>query len=60
MTDPSSDGIGDAIEEAPAEAAHMKARSGLMIAIRETLIVWNVAHPGRGREAPRGSLAASQ
>jgi predicted XRE-type DNA-binding protein len=42
MTNPSFDSVWDAIEDTPAEAAHMKARSGLMIAIGETVNAWNL------------------
>ena len=34
MTEQRFDGVCDALENCPAEAAHMKSRSGLMIAIR--------------------------
>ncbi|MGE3144252.1 MAG: helix-turn-helix domain-containing protein [Pseudorhodoplanes sp.] len=34
--------IWDAIESGPAQAAHMKARSETMIAIRETVTSWGV------------------
>ena len=34
--------VWDAIEPAPAEAANMKARSAMMMAIRETVAAWGV------------------
>ncbi|MDP2409121.1 MAG: XRE family transcriptional regulator [Pseudolabrys sp.] len=36
------DSVWDALENSPAEAANMKARSGLMIAIRDAVDGWNL------------------
>ena len=42
MTKQRFDSVWDAIEPSPAEAANMKARAEMMIAIRETVATWNV------------------
>ncbi len=42
MSEQRFDSVWDAIEKSPVEAANMKARSDLMIAIRETVDGWNV------------------
>ncbi|MCK9991810.1 MAG: hypothetical protein Dbin4_00330 [Alphaproteobacteria bacterium] len=41
MTKHQYDSVWDAIEDSPAEAANMKMRSELMIAIQETVKNWN-------------------
>lgn len=42
MTEDRFDSVWDALENSPAEAANMKARSGLMIAIQETIAGWKL------------------
>jgi predicted XRE-type DNA-binding protein len=42
MTEPRFDSVWDALENSPAEAANMKARSGLMIAIRDAVNGWQL------------------
>ena len=42
MTEDRFDSVWDALENSPAEAANMKARSGLMIAIQETVAGWKL------------------
>jgi predicted XRE-type DNA-binding protein len=42
MTDQVFDSVWDALENSPAEAANMKARAGLMIAIREVVDGWHL------------------
>jgi len=42
MTEPVFDSVWDALENSPAEAANMKARSGLMIAIRDVVDGWEL------------------
>jgi predicted XRE-type DNA-binding protein len=42
MTEEPFDSAWDALENSPAEAANMKARSGLMIAIQETVAGWKL------------------
>jgi predicted XRE-type DNA-binding protein len=42
MTGQRFDSVWDALEDSPAEAANMKARAGLMIAIRDVVEGWNV------------------
>ena len=42
MTEQRFDSIWDALENSPAEAANMKARSALMIAIREVVDSWKL------------------
>lgn len=42
MTEAQFDSVWDALENSPAEAANMKARAGLMIAIRDTVDSWNL------------------
>jgi predicted XRE-type DNA-binding protein len=43
MTEQRFDNVWDALEKLPAEAANMKARSALMIAIREVVDGWKPA-----------------
>lgn len=40
MTESRFDSVWDALENSPAEAAYMKARAGLMIAIRDAVDSW--------------------
>lgn len=40
MNEARFDSVWDAFEKSPAEAAHMKARAGLMIAIRDAVDGW--------------------
>lgn len=42
MTEDRFDSIWDALEDSPGEAANMKARSGLMTAIREAVLGWKL------------------
>ena len=42
MTDQRFDSVWDALENSPAEAANMKARSALMIAIRDVVESWQL------------------
>jgi predicted XRE-type DNA-binding protein len=42
MTEQIFDSVWDALENSPAEAANMKARSGLMIAIRDVVDGWEL------------------
>jgi predicted XRE-type DNA-binding protein len=42
MTEPRFDSVWDAFENAPAEAAKMKARAGLMIVIRDAVDGWQL------------------
>jgi predicted XRE-type DNA-binding protein len=42
MTGEHFESVWDALEDSPAEAANMKARSGLMIAIQETAADWKL------------------
>jgi len=42
MTEQRFDSVWDALEDSPAEAANMKARSGLMIAIRDVVEGWKL------------------
>ncbi|MBI5128106.1 MAG: XRE family transcriptional regulator [Rhodopseudomonas palustris] len=42
MTEARFDSVWDALENSPAEAANMKARAGLMIAIREAVDGWKL------------------
>ena len=42
MTGEPFESVWDALEDSPAEAANMKARSGLMIAIQETAADWKL------------------
>jgi predicted XRE-type DNA-binding protein len=42
MTEERFDSVWDALENSPAEAANMKARSGLMIAIQEAVAGWKL------------------
>lgn len=42
MTEQRFDSVWDALENSPAEAANMKARSGLMIAIQEAVAGWKL------------------
>jgi predicted XRE-type DNA-binding protein len=42
MTEQRFDSVWDALENSPAEAANMKARSGLMIAIRDVIEGWQL------------------
>ncbi|HEY8332893.1 MAG TPA: XRE family transcriptional regulator [Tardiphaga sp.] len=42
MSEQRFDSVWDALENAPAEAANMKARSGLMIAIRDAVDGWQL------------------
>lgn len=42
MTGERFDSVWDALENSPAEAANMKARSGLMIAIQEAVASWKL------------------
>jgi predicted XRE-type DNA-binding protein len=42
MTEKQFDSVWDALENSPAEAANMKARSELMIAIQETVAGWKL------------------
>jgi len=56
MSEQRFDSVWDAIEDRPAEAANMKARSDLVIAIREV-----VSHGGsRRRRQPNGSASPSR
>lgn len=41
--------VWDAIEPSSAEAAHMKARADLMLAIRETVDVWGLTQAGSAK-----------
>jgi predicted XRE-type DNA-binding protein len=50
MTDPSFDSVWDALENSPAEAANMKARAALMVAIRDVVEGW---HLTQGEAAKR-------
>jgi predicted XRE-type DNA-binding protein len=43
MTEPRFDSVWDALENAPAEAANMKARAGLMIDIRDAVDGWHLS-----------------
>lgn len=43
MTEPRFDSVWDALENSPAEAANMKARAGLMIAIRDAVDGWQLS-----------------
>jgi predicted XRE-type DNA-binding protein len=40
MTSQTFENVWDALEDSPAEAANMAARSGLMIALQETVATW--------------------
>jgi len=51
--------VWDAVENSPAEAANMKARSDVMIAIREVVDKWRV-YTGRGCEEARDHPAAAE
>ncbi|MDP4823785.1 MAG: XRE family transcriptional regulator [Aestuariivirgaceae bacterium] len=42
MTEQRFESIWDAIEDTPAQAANMKARAGLMMALREVVEGWNL------------------
>ncbi len=42
MTEQRFDSVWDALENSPAEAANMKARAGLMLAIRAAVDVWQM------------------
>jgi predicted XRE-type DNA-binding protein len=42
MTEECFDSVWDALENSPAEAANMKARSGLMLAIQEAVAGWKL------------------
>ncbi|ABD87143.1 helix-turn-helix domain-containing protein [Rhodopseudomonas palustris] len=42
MTEQIFDSVWDALENSPAEAANMKARSGLLIAIRDVVDSWQL------------------
>jgi len=42
MTGECFESVWDALEDSPAEAANMKARSGLMIAIQEAVVSWKL------------------
>jgi predicted XRE-type DNA-binding protein len=42
MTEAQFDSVWDALENSPAEAANMKARAGLMIAIRDAVDDWKL------------------
>ena len=62
MSEQRFDSVWDAIEDRPAEAANMKARSDLVIAIREVVESWRVtqaeAHPaGRAAEVRNNPVA---
>jgi predicted XRE-type DNA-binding protein len=41
-TDRGFEGVWDALEASPAEAAHMRLRSDLMIAVQEAVAAWGV------------------
>ena len=41
-TDRAFESVWDALEESPAEAAHMRLRSDLMIAVQEAVTAWGV------------------
>jgi predicted XRE-type DNA-binding protein len=43
MTEQRFDSVWDALENSPAEAANMKARAGLMIAIRDAVEGWQLS-----------------
>jgi predicted XRE-type DNA-binding protein len=49
MTEQRFDSVWDALENSPAEAANMKARSGLMIAIRELVDGWELTQAEAAR-----------
>ena len=49
MTEQRFDSVWDALEDSPAEAANMKARSGLMIAIREVVEGWQLTQADAAR-----------
>lgn len=42
MTEARFESVWDALETSPAKAANMKARSGLMVAIQETVVGWKM------------------
>jgi predicted XRE-type DNA-binding protein len=42
-TDRAFESVWDALEESPAEAAHMRLRSDLMIAVQEAVAAWGVS-----------------
>lgn len=42
MSEQKFDNVWDAIEKSPADAANMKARADLMIAIQETVTAWKI------------------
>lgn len=41
--------VWDALEDSPAEAANMRLRSELMIAVQETVAVWRLTHAEAAR-----------
>jgi len=41
-TDRAFESVWDALEESPAEAAHMRLRSDLMIAVQEAVTAWGI------------------
>jgi len=49
MTEQRFDNVWDALENSPAEAANMKARSDLMIAIREVVEGWQLTQADAAR-----------
>ena len=49
MTEQRFDSVWDALEDSPAKAANMKARSGLMIAIREVVEGWQLTQADAAR-----------
>jgi len=48
-TDEVFESVWDAIEPSPAEAAHMKMRSDLVIAIQETVAGWGLTQAGAAK-----------
>ena len=49
--------VWDALEDSPAEAANMRMRSELMIAVQQTVADWGLIQT-RSRPAPRRDAAA--
>lgn len=49
MTEQRFDSVWDALENSPAEAANMKARAGLMIAIRDAVDGWQLTQTEAAR-----------
>jgi predicted XRE-type DNA-binding protein len=49
MNEERFDSVWDALESSPAEAANMKARSGLMIAVQEAVAAWKLTQAEAAR-----------